>query len=100
METNGDNLTDLLCFGVDQLEPNCLNQALFAAVANNNHHNVGKLIVKGANKVADALKQSADQKKPHARAILLLVHAAMEGNRDLVLRFFSEPTSGNDNCTE
>ena len=87
-------------FNVDQLEPNCLNQALVAAIANDNHYNVGKLIVKGADRVAEALKQSVDQKKPHARAMLLLVHAAMEGNRNLVLRLFGEPTSGNDNCAQ
>ena len=100
METNGDCLEELLHLDPDQLEPNCLNQALTAAVSNDNHYNVGKLIVKGADKITEALKQSVDDKKPHARAMLLLVHAAMEGNRNLVLRLFGEPTSGADNCRE
>ena len=99
-EANGEYLEELLCFGGDQLEPNCLNQALTAAVSNDNHVNVSKLILKGADKIIEALRQSVDEKKPHARAMLLLVHAAMEGNRNLVLRLFGEPTSGADNCRE
>ena len=88
VQTNGDNLTELLRFSADQLEPHCLNSALMAAVMNDNHVNVGKLIVKGANQITEALKRLVEQKKPHARAMLLLVHAAMEGNRNLVLRLF------------
>ena len=90
VETNGDGLTELLRFNTEQLEPQCLNAALKAAVSNDNHYNVGKLIVKGADKIKESLKQSLDEKKPHARAMLLLVHAAMEGNRNLVLRLFGE----------
>ena len=100
VQTNGDNLTELLHFSADQLEPHCLNNALMAAVTNDNHYNVGKLIVKGADTIMEALKQSVDEKKPHARAMLLLVHAAMEGNCNLVLQLFGEPTSGADNCRE
>ena len=100
VETNGGNLTDLLRFNTEQLEPNCLNTALTAAVVNDNHYNVGKLIVKGADEVKKALKQSVEHKKPHARAMLLLVHAAMEGNRNLVLKLFGEPTSGPDNSRD
>ena len=100
VETNGDNVEELLRFDPDQLEPNCLNQALSAAVSNDNHFNVGKLVFKGADKIAEALKQSVDEKKPHARAMLLLVHAAMEGNHNLILWLFGESTSGADNCRE
>ena len=100
MKTNGDNLTELLRFNADKLEPHCLNVALMAAVTNDNHINVGKLILKGADKITEALKQSVEEKKPHARAMLLLVHASMEENRNLVLRLFGEPTSGADNCRE
>ena len=99
VRTNGDGLTELLRFNADQLEPDCLNAALTAAVGNDNHYNVGKLIVKGAE-INEALQQSADEKKPHARAMLLLVHAAMNGNRNLVLCMFGEPTSRPDTCRE
>lgn len=96
VETNGDNLTELLRFNADQLEPNCLNRALTAAVKNDNHFNVGKLIVKGADNIEDCLKQSRDDLKPHARAMLLLVKAAMRGDRNLVLKLFGEPAPGMD----
>ena len=100
VETNGDGLTELLRFNTDQLESHCLNTALTAAVRNDNHYNVGKLIVKGADEIKKALRQSVEDKKPNARAMLLLVHAAMEGNRNLVLRLFGEPTSGADNSRD
>jgi len=86
----------LLRFNTDQLEPNCLNRALVAAVSNDNHFNVGELIVKGANNVEECLKKSQDDRKPHARAMLLLVKAAMEGNHNLVLKLFGEPAPGMD----
>ena len=96
VETNGDKLTELLRFNIDQLEPNCLNRALVAAVSNDNHFNVGKLIVKGANNVEECLRKSRDDHKPHARAMLLLVMAAMEGNHNLVLKLFGKPVPGMD----
>ena len=96
VETNGDKLTELLRFNIDQLEPNCLNRALVAAVSNDNHFNVGKLIVKGANNVEECLRKSRDDHKPHARAMLLLVKAAMEGNCSLVLKLFGELVPGMD----
>ena len=90
VERNGENLTELLRFGADQLEPNCLNRALAAAVNNDNQFNIGKLIIKGANNIEDCLRQSRDHYKPHARAMLLLVKAAMQGDRNLVLKLFGE----------
>ena len=96
VETNGNKLTELLRFNTDQLEPNCLNRALVAAVSNDNHFNVGKLIVKGANNVEECLRKSRDDHKPHARAMLLLVKAAMEGNCSLVLKLFGELVPGID----
>ena len=94
--TNGDNLTELLRFNADQLEPDCLKRALLAAVEKDNHFNVGKLIVKGADNIDDCLKRSKEDKKPHARAMLLLVKAAQGGNRNLVLKLFGEPAPGLD----
>ena len=96
METNGENLTEFLRFDTDQLEPNCLNRALIAAVRNDDHLNTGKLIVKGADNIEECLRESRNDHKPHARAMLLLVKAAMQGNRDLVLKLFGEPAPGID----
>jgi len=42
------------------------------------------------------LRKSRDDHKPNARAMLLLVMAAMEGNCNLVLKLFDEPAPGID----
>lgn len=74
----------------EDLEKDCLERALTAAVTTGNHFNVGKLIVKGATNIDDALRQAVQTKKYHATAMLLLVIAAMKGNRQLVLKLFVE----------
>ena len=91
-EMNGEGLTDLLRVGSDQLEPDCLIRALLAAVRNDNHFNIGKLIVKGAPNIDDALALSIEECKPHARAMLLLVKAATRGDQNLVLQLFGDPS--------
>ena len=98
MELNGDNLTELLRFNVDQLEPYCLNRAMIAAVRNDNHFNIGKLIVKGADNHRESLELASDpaNHKPHARAMLLLVKAACEGNINLVTRLYGEDSHCHD----
>ena len=83
-------MTDLLRVKNEELEKDCLERALTAAVTTGNHFNVGKLIVKGATNIDDALKQAIATKKYHATAMLLLVIAAMKGNRQLVLKLFTE----------
>ena len=87
---NGEGLTDLLRVSSDQLEPDCLIRALLAAVGNDNHFNIGKLIVKGAPNIDEALTLSVQEGKPHARAMLLLVKAATRGDRNLVLQLFAD----------
>ena len=74
-------------------EPDCLNRALVAAVKNDNHFNVGKLVVKGASNLEECLQMSRDEKKPHARAMVLMIKAAMEGNQALIRKLFGESYS-------
>ena len=93
VENNGDKLTELLCHGVDQLEPDCLNRALVAATHNDNHFNIGKLIVNGATNREDCLEIAIVEKKPHSRAMLLLVRAGDYGNKDIVKKLFGDPTA-------
>lgn len=95
---NGDNVTELLRFNVDQLEPSCLNRALMAAVQNDNQFNIGKLIVKGADNLRESLALATDPTnyKPRASAMLLMVKAACEGNINLVLRLFGEDSHSHD----
>ena len=98
---NGDNLSDLLQQASnEQLEPNCLNEALIAAVQNDHHQNVGKLIVKGASNISEALKLSVNEKKVHASAMLMLVYAAMEGNCNLIRQLFDEIRIEDQPCKE
>ena len=92
VKTNGENLTELLRVKVDDLEPQCLEKALLAAVEMGNHFNVGKLVVKGATNVEDALKRAKELRQHDARAMLLLVIAAQSNDKDLVLKLFGAPT--------
>ena len=93
MQENGDNLTKLLRVRIEDLEINCLEIALIAAVENGNHFNVGKLVIKGASNVDDALKLSGELRKHEARAMLLLIKAAQVNDKDLVLHLFGAPTT-------
>ena len=79
------------------MEHYCLQRALIAAVRTGNHFNIGKLIVKGATNLEDALQLSKEMKKHEARAMLLLVLAAQKNDKNLILKLFStsfeNPTS-------
>lgn len=100
VKSNGNHLTELLQVSVDQLEPNCLNEALIAAVENDHHQNVGKLIVKGASNISVALKLSVKKTKFHASAMLMLTYAAMEGNCNLIRQLFGEIRIEDQPCQE
>lgn len=98
VKRNG-NITELLEAG-GELEPNCLNEALVAGVQNDHQQNVGKLIAKGANNISEALKLSVTEKKHYAGAMLLLIHASMEGNCNLVRQLFGEIKIEDQPCQE
>ena len=97
METNGDNLTELLRSNVDKLEPGCLNRALLIATRNDNHSHVAKLVLKGASNLSECTSVAKDEKKPHSRAMLLLIKAAQTGNTPLVRKLFGETALGLEN---
>ena len=99
VKNNGDNLNELLHVQVDYLESFCLEKALIAAVEAGNHFNVGKLVVKGATNIDDALKKSIELRKHDVRAMLLLVIAAKENDKDLVLKLFGAPTHRSQNVS-
>ena len=58
-----------------------------------NHSNTGKLVIKGAPNIEEALELATREKKHHARALLLLVMAAMNNDCSTVLKLFGEPVS-------
>ena len=100
MENDGDKLTELLRYSTDQLEPNCLNRALMAATRNDNHFNVGKLVVKGAKNLDECLELTRKENKPHACAMLLLIKAASCGNKCVVQKLFGEKVDKLDDFQE
>ena len=83
-------VSELLKCTADQLEPGCLDRALRAAIRNDNHFNVGKLVMKGARYDRDCLKDAGKEKKPNALAMLLLIEAACTGQVDIVRKLFGE----------
>lgn len=89
-ESDGGKLTDLLRNNVDQLEPYCLNRAMVAATRNDNHANIGKLVVKGAKNLSECLELARRENKAHARAMLLLIKAASTGDKTIVHKLFGE----------
>ena len=78
------------------LEANCLNSALLAAVESGNPANVGKLILRGATNVDEALAKSRNLKKHAVTAALLMIKAAMENDRVLVLKLYGENVHGQE----
>ena len=61
---------------------------------NDNHLNVGKLVVKGATEFLSCLQYAKDEKKPQARAMLLLIIAAQTGDKAIIQKLFAEPAPG------
>ena len=94
-ENNGDKITELLKNG--NLEAGYLDRALKAAVKNDNHLNIGNLVMKGAKELKECLQYSKDEKKPHARAMLLLIIAAQTGDRAIVQKLYAEWAPGLQN---
>ena len=99
VENNGEKLTELLRHNTDQLEPNCLEQALMAATQNDNHFNIGKLVMKGAKNLEDCLEFSQRQNKPHACAMLMLIKAASSDNKAIVQKLFGDTVDEPNNSS-
>ena len=93
---NGPNLIKLLKTHLNQLEENCIDHALIAAVESGNHSNVGKLILRGASNIDKALEESRRLRQHAVTAALLIIKAAMENDRILVLKLYNENVQGVD----
>ena len=68
-----------------------------AAVKNDNHLYVAKLVEKGAKELQSGLQYAKDKEKPQARAMLLLIIAAQKGDKAIVHKLFGEPAPGLQN---
>ena len=75
---------------LNQLEDNCLNLALLAAVENGSPVNPMKLILRGATNIDEALAKSRNLKQYAVTAALLIIKAAMVNDRILVMKLYGE----------
>ena len=103
VESNSDKVTELLKKATNITNTNFnmyLNRAMIAAVKNDNSLNVGKLLFRGATNISECLRYAKDAKKPHARAMLLLVKAAQTGDKAIVEKVFGKPAPGLHNQHE
>ncbi|XP_065915801.1 leucine-rich repeat serine/threonine-protein kinase 1-like [Dysidea avara] len=96
VRTNGPNLNKLLKTPINELERNCVNEALMAAVETGNQSNVGKLILRGASCIDEALDKSRKLKTYSVTATLLIIKAAMVDDQILILTLYGEDVDGLD----
>ena len=94
MRIKGPNLNELLKTPLNSLEDNCINQALLAAVESGSPSNAGKLILRGATNINEALKKSRKEKQYAVTAALLIIKAAVENDKILVLKLYGENVQG------
>ena len=94
MRIKGPNLNELLKTPLNLLEDNCINQALLAAVDSGSPSNAGKLILRGATNIDEALAKSRKVKQYAVTAALLIIKAAMENDKILVLKLYGENVNG------
>ena len=90
MRIKGSNLGELLKVPLNLLENDCINQALLVAVDSGNYNNVGKLILRGATNIDEALTKSRKLKQYVVTAALLIFKAAMENDKILILKLYGE----------
>ena len=94
MRNKGPNLNELLKTPLNLLEDNCLNSALIAAVESGSPSNAGKLILRGATNVDEALTTSRKLKSHTVTAALLIIKAAIVNDKILVLKLYGEDIQG------
>ena len=93
---NGPKFGELLKTPLNQLEDDCLNSALLAAVENGSPINPMKLILRGAMNIDEALAKSRNLKKHKVTAALLIIKAAMVNDRILVMKLYGENIRGQE----
>ena len=93
--TDDSNIMDMLSTTHDnQLEENCINYALIAAVVYGKHSNVRRLILHGASNIDKALEESRRLQRHFLTARLLIIKAAIEDDHILVLKLYGEDVQG------
>ena len=97
VRTLDNNLNELLKIPQNQLESNCISRALLAAVHSGNSNNVGKLILRGATNIDEALEESKRLQKHVVTATLLIIKAALVNDISLVNTLYGEGNSSHYN---
>ena len=92
MRNKGPNLDRLL---IEPLQEDFFNSALLIAVQSGDPNSVSQLILYGATNIDIALAESHHLKQYKVTAMLLIIKAAMENNRILVLKLYGENIQGN-----
>ena len=90
----GPMLNELLKRPRNLLEDDCINNALLAAVESGSPNNASKLILHGATNTDIALAKSREEKQYAVTAALLIIKAAMENDKILVLKLYGENVQG------
>ena len=74
--------------------------ALIAATNNDNHFNISKLVIKGADSLDECIEHARRNSKHHACAMLLMIKAAKIGNKAIVHKLFGEPVERSESLTD
>ena len=82
------------------LERGVLSRCLISAVKNDNSVNIGKLVVKGARDYHQCLELATKEKKPKARAMLMLIIAASTGDVTIVQHLYGETVEDSSLCKD
>ena len=91
MRNKGPNLDRLL---KEPLQENFIDSAMLVAVGIGDHSSVSRLILFGATSIDTALAKSRKGKQYAVTAALLIIKAAMENDRILVLKLYGENVQG------
>ena len=91
MRNKGPNLDRLL---KEPLQENFIDSAMLVAVGIDDHSSVSRLILFGATSTDYALAKSRKGKQYAVTAALLIIKAAMENDRILVLKLYGENVQG------
>lgn len=101
VEKDGNQVTEKLRNMMQEsLDNQILDRCLIAATRNDNGHNVGKLVVKGARNLKECLDIATRDNKSKASAMLLMITAATKGDMTIVQKLFGETVEESDHSME
>ena len=97
---SGDRVMELLTNTKGSLDPQFFKDAIRVAIEMDSDVNIGYLALCDQVDVPDYIKFAEDKRKPHAKAMLLLIMAAQAGDMDMLcklrLKTVDKETFGND----